>query len=53
MPVIWPWGYEMSDAIPGLSDPKGRRELAKAVREAKAKESLAVAELEKALELLV
>ncbi len=51
--VIWPWGYSSNnEAIPGLSDGKTRRELAAAIREAKAKEGLAVAELEKAVKLL-
>jgi hypothetical protein len=48
--VIWPWGYSSNnEAIPGLSDRKTRRELAAAVRHARALEERAVAELEKAV----
>jgi hypothetical protein len=50
---IWLWGYSSNnEAIPGLSDPKVRRELANAVRSAKDMEVQAVVELEKAVKLL-
>ena len=51
--AIWPWGYSSNnEAIPGLIDPKVRRELAEAVRTAKTFEVQAVNELEKANRLL-
>jgi hypothetical protein len=51
--AIWPWGFSSNnEAIPGLRDPKVRRELAKTVRGARTLEVQAVAELEKALKLL-
>jgi predicted transcriptional regulator YdeE len=49
---IWPWGGVVAEAIPGLSDPIQRRELAKAIRNASKYEKAAVAELVKALEAL-
>jgi hypothetical protein len=47
---IWPWGGVVAEAIPSLSDPIQRRELATAIRNASNHEKAAVAELVKANE---
>ncbi len=49
---VWPWGHDMAQSIPGLSDPAIRRELARHVRIAGQVEAKAVDELEKALAIL-
>jgi len=51
--LIWPWGVASNaDAIPGLSNPAVRRQLAAAIRETGVKEARAVAMLEKALSVM-
>lgn len=49
-PKVWPWGHDMGPATQqALADPKARREIAQATRQAGEIEALAVEHLEKAL----